>query len=134
MPIDAPFLVLGAPVFIGYFIVFDEDRDTLSLAPHSTSDKLEIIHGQLPSSVKQIFEPPGPLTVDTVSYLIAWLISLAIVTQSVLYFNAKLRTSWQKVMNPVFFAFLVTFGAFSLLLMTAAILHPILYYLLVAFF
>lgn len=46
---DAPFIVLGLPLYVGYYTVHDDRAGNLGFAPHKTSSKPKITWGILPT-------------------------------------------------------------------------------------
>ena len=46
-PISSPMNILGLPVLIDYYTMHDVEKGTISWAPHSGSDKKDIIEGEV---------------------------------------------------------------------------------------
>ena len=107
MPVDSPINMMGMPLMMDYYTVFDHKQELISWAPHKYSMKGALVRGVLPSASQYLeaFIGPGvmPEIVHLGSLVISWLLALVITYGGYFFWNAKMKPTWKGFLDVMFY-------------------------------
>ena len=114
-PADMAMNIIGAPLFVDYYMVHQPDVGRIRVAPHSTSNKYDIIESIAPTRRFLTFKQ-NMLKVDSTAFIISWFISLGLFFGIMEYWNRYLRPAWQQTLSePIFLLQSVLFFAAAII-------------------
>ena len=119
MPANMAMNIIGMPVFVDYYMAHEPDTGIIRVAPHTTSNKFDIMASNPPT--RKFLEVISlGLQVNATALFISWILSLILLYGMMEYWSRFLRPAWQQAlsstaylaMSVVFFAGVISLFMF----------------------
>ena len=126
MPVDSPTNMLGMPLLMDYYTVFDQNLDQIGWAPHKDSGKVPLARGTLPPEDQYLeaYAGAGPMPeqVHLPSQIMSWVISLVLFYGGYSYWNANMKPTWKGMLSAIAYQITVLILVIAMLVMVAFVL------------
>ena len=131
MPVDSPTNMLGMPLLMDYYTVFDQKHDRIGWAPHKDSNKAPLTLGALPPQDQYLeaYTDAGvlPEQVHMPSMIMSWVFSILLFYGSYSYWNSQMKPTWKGMLSAIAYQITVLLLVIAMLVVVAFVMQPFLY-------
>ena len=132
MPVTSPTNMLGMPMFIDYYTVFDPTKTTIGWAPHKDSLKSPLVSGSLPPKdqyleVRSLDEVMGLEELHITSFIFSWVLTLTLTFAGYYFWNSCIRPHWKNILGNISYLIVLIMLTMSTLLISIFVAQPFLY-------
>ena len=126
MPVDSPTNMLGMPLLMDYYTVFDQKQDRIGWAPHKDSIKAPLSLSTPPPEDQYLeaYIGPGvmPEQVHLPSMIISWVFSLLLFYSGYSYWKTDMKPTWKGMLSDIGYSITVGLLAIAMLVVVAFVM------------
>ena len=126
MPVDSPTNMLGMPLLMDYYTVFDQKQDRIGWAPHKDSNKAPLTLGALPPEDQYLeaYTDAGvlPEQVHMPSMIMSWVFSILLFYGSYSYWNSQMKPTWKGMLSAIAYQITVALLVVAMLFVVAFVM------------
>ena len=132
MPVESPTIMLGMPLFIDYYTVFNPESATISFAPHKDSEKESLVSGPVPPKSQYLEAltelPISPGQLNWMWFAISWVLTLTLLYGGSRLWATEIKPSLSTLLsNGSAYYFVYIFMVFSAIVCCAFVVQPYFY-------